>query len=111
MGWHILKYIHTHIGKYTYTYSHIYIYLYIYIYKIYFAENEKQDICIYIYLWQGQFLSKVKHVITYKEESLNRKALASIIANMVNIMKRCYSKITSTTTTDATDAKKCVTAE
>ena len=48
----------------------------------------------------------MKHVITNKEESFNRKALASIIANMVNIMKRCYSKITSTTTTDATDAKK-----
>ena len=44
MGWHILKYIHTHIGKYTYTYSHIYIY------KIYFAKNEKHDICVYIYI-------------------------------------------------------------
>ena len=30
---------------YTYTYSHIHIYIYI----IYFAEHEKQDICIYTY--------------------------------------------------------------
>ena len=41
-------------------------------------------------------MSKVKHAITNREESFNRKALASIIANMVNIVKRCYSRITST---------------
>ena len=50
---------------------------------------------IYIYLWQDSFVSKVKHVITNKEESFNRKALASIIANTVNIVKRCYSRITN----------------
>ena len=73
----------------------------------------RNKIYVYIYLWQDndQFVSKVKHITTNKEESFNKKCLASIIANMVNIMKRCYSKITSTTTTDATDAKKCVTAE
>ena len=59
---------------------------------------------IYIYLWQDndQFVSKVKHVTTNKEESFNRKCLASIIANTVNIMKMCYNRITSTKTKDAT---------
>ena len=59
---------------------------------------------MYIYLWQDndQFVSKVKHVITKKWESFSRKGLASIIANMVNIIKRYYSKITSTTTKDTT---------
>ena len=58
------------------------------------------------------FRSKVKHVITNKEESFSRKALASIIANTVNIVKRCYSRITSTKvkyhsrTTDATNVIK-----
>ena len=40
-------------------------------------------------------MSKGKHVITNKEESFSRKALASIIANTINIVKRCYSRITS----------------
>ena len=82
----------------TYTYSHIHIY------KIYFAEHEKQDICIYIYLWHDNdyFMSKVKHVTTNKEESFSRKCLASIIANTVNIMKMCYSRITSTISKDTT---------
>ena len=47
-------------------------------------------------------MSKVKHVITNKEESLSRKALASIIANMVNIVKRCYSRIISVKSKDTT---------
>ena len=47
------------------------------------------------------FVSKVKHVIT-KEESFSRKGLASIIANTVNIMKRCYSRITNTKSKDTT---------
>ena len=47
----------------------------------------RNKIYVYIYLWQDQFVSKVKHVITNKEESFNRKALASIIANTVNIIK------------------------
>ena len=52
---------------------------------------------VYIYLWQDndQFVSKVKHVITNKEESFRRKGLASIIANMVHIMKMYYSRITN----------------
>ena len=33
-------------------------------------------------------MSKVKHVITNKVESFSRKGLASIIANMVNIIKK-----------------------
>ena len=59
---------------------------------------------IYIYLWQDndQFVSKVKHLITNKEESFNRKALASIIANTVNIMKMCYNRIAGTKSKDAT---------
>ena len=59
---------------------------------------------IYIYLWQdnNQFVSKVKHITTNKEESFNKKCLASIIANMVNIMKMCYSRITSTISKDTT---------
>ena len=48
-------------------------------------------------------MSKVKHVITNKEESFHRKGLASIIFNTVNIMKRCYSR-----TTDAADVIKNV---
>ena len=40
-------------------------------------------------------MSKVKHIITNKEENFSRKALASIIANTVNIVKRCYNKIIS----------------
>ena len=47
-------------------------------------------------------MSKVKHVITNKEESFSRKGLASIIANIVNMMKMCYSRITSTTSKDTT---------
>ena len=39
-------------------------------------------------------MSKIKHVITNKEESFGRKGLASIIFNIVNIMKRCYSRTT-----------------
>ena len=59
---------------------------------------------MYIYLWQDndQFMSKVNHIITQKQESFNRKGLANIIANMVNIIKRCYNKITSTTSKDTT---------
>ena len=59
---------------------------------------------MYIYLWQDndQFVSKVKHVITNKEESFSGKALASIIANTVNILKMCYSRITSTKSKDTT---------
>ena len=58
----------------------------------------RNKIYVYIYLWQDndQFVSKVKHVITNKEESFCRKGLASIIANMVHIMKRYYSRITNT---------------
>ena len=57
---------------------------------------------MYIYLWQDndQFVSKVEYVITNKEESFSRKVLASIIANTVNIVKRCYSRITSTKSKD-----------
>ena len=47
-------------------------------------------------------MSKVKHVITNKEEIFSRKALASIIANTVNIVKRCYSKITNAKSKDTT---------
>ena len=47
-------------------------------------------------------MSKVKHITTNKEESFNKKCLASIIANMVNIMKMCYSRITSTISKDTT---------
>ena len=47
-------------------------------------------------------MSKVKHVITNKEESFSRKGLASIKANKVNIMKMCYSRITSTISKDTT---------
>ena len=47
-------------------------------------------------------MSKVKHVITNKEENFNRKTLASIIANMVNIVKMFYSIITSTKSKDTT---------
>ena len=59
---------------------------------------------MYIYLWQDNdyFMSKVKHIITQKQESFSRKGLANIIANMVNIIKRCYSRITSTTNKDTT---------
>ena len=59
---------------------------------------------MYIYLWQDndQFMPKVKHVITKKQESFSRKSLASIIANTVNIMKMCYNRITSTTSKDTT---------
>ena len=45
-------------------------------------------------------MSKVKHIITNKAESFSKKVLASIIANMVNIMKRYYNRITSTTSKD-----------
>ena len=64
----------------------------------------RNKIYVYIYLWQDNnyFMSKVKHVTTNKEESFSRKCLASIIANTVNIMKMCYSRITSTTSKDAT---------
>ena len=61
----------------------------------------RNKIYVYIYLWQDWFVSKVKHVIT-KEESFSRKGLASIIANTVNIMKRCYSRITNTKSKDTT---------
>ena len=47
-------------------------------------------------------MSKVKHIITNKEESFSRKALASIIVNTVNIIKRYYSRITSTASKDTT---------
>ena len=59
-------------------------------------------IYIYIYLWQDNdyFVSTVKHVTTKKEESFRRKGLASIIANMVHIMKKCSSRITSTKSKD-----------
>ena len=59
---------------------------------------------MYIYLWPDNdyFMSKVKHIITQKQESFSRKGLANIIANMVNIIKRCYSRITSTTSKDTT---------
>ena len=102
MGQHILKYIHTHIGKYTYKYSHIYIYIYISI--KYILQKMRNMIYVYIYLWQDndQFISKVKHIITNKEESFSRKGLASVIANTVNIMKKCYNRITNTTSKDTT---------
>ena len=59
---------------------------------------------MYIYLWHDndQFVSKVKHVITNKEENFRRKGLASVIANTVNIMKMCYSRITSTKSKNTT---------
>ena len=62
----------------------------------------RNKIYVYIYLWQDNdyFMSKVKHVTTNKEESFSRKCLASIIANTVNIMKMCYSRITSTISKD-----------
>ena len=47
-------------------------------------------------------MSKVKLIITNKEESLSRKVLVSIIANMVHIVKICYSRITSTKSKDTT---------
>ena len=47
-------------------------------------------------------MSKIKHVITNKEESFGRKGLASIIFNTVNIMKRCYSRIISIVNKDTT---------
>ena len=64
----------------------------------------RNNIYVYIYLLQDndQFVSKVKHVITNKEESFSRKALARIIANTVNIVKMCYSKITSTKSKNTT---------
>ena len=45
---------------------------------------------------------KVNHLITNKEESFRRKGLASIIANMVHIMKRCYNRISSIKNKDTT---------
>ena len=59
---------------------------------------------MYIYLWQDndQFVSKVKHVITKKQESFGKKGLANIIANMVNIIKMCYNRITSIASKDTT---------
>ena len=59
---------------------------------------------MYIYLWQDndQFVSKVKYVITNKEEIFSKKILASIIANTVNIVKMCYSRITSKKSKDTT---------
>ena len=50
----------------------------------------RNKLYVYVYLWQdnGQFVSKVKHVITNKEESFSRKGSASIIVNMVNIIKK-----------------------
>ena len=56
------------------------------------------------YFWQNndQFVSKVKYVITKKQENFNRKGLGSIIANMVNIIKRFYSRITNTASKDTT---------
>ena len=59
---------------------------------------------MYIYLWQhnNQFVLKVKHVITKKQESFSKKVLASIIANIVNIIKMCYNRITSTASKDTT---------
>ena len=64
----------------------------------------RNKIYVYIYLRQDNdyFMSKVKHVTTNKEESFSRKCLASIIANTVNIMKMCYSRITSTISKDTT---------
>ena len=47
-------------------------------------------------------MSKVKHVITNKEESFGRKGLVSIIFNMVNVMKMCYSRIISTANKETT---------
>ena len=98
---------------YTHIFVNILIRIHIYIYKIYVAEHEKQDICtyiyiyIYIYLWQDndQFVSKVKHVITNKKESFSRKGLASIRANMVNIIKRCYSSKKKYSKRDPTASK------
>ena len=40
-------------------------------------------------------ISLCQQVITNKEESFHRKSLASIITNTVNIMRMCYSRITS----------------
>ena len=48
------------------------------------------------------FVLKEKHVITNKKESFSRKALANIVANTVNIVKRCYGRITSTKSKDTT---------
>ena len=67
-------------------------------------QNMRNKIYVYIYLWQDndQFVSKVKHIITNKEENFRRKGLASIIANTVYIMKICYSRITNTKSKDTT---------
>ena len=64
----------------------------------------RNRIYVYIYLWQDNdyFVSIMKHVITNKEESFRKKGLTSIIANTVHIMKRCYSRITSTKSKDTT---------
>ena len=47
-------------------------------------------------------ISLCQQVITNKEESFHRKGLASIITNTVNIMRMCYSRITSTKSKDTT---------
>ena len=61
----------------------------------------KYNIYIYIYIWQNndQFVLKEMHVITkkYCNKSFNGKSLASIIANVINIIKICYSRITNST--------------
>ena len=64
----------------------------------------RNNVYVYIYLWQDNdyFVSKLKHVITNKEESFGRKGLASIIVNTLNIIKRYYSRITITASKDTT---------
>ena len=57
---------------------------------------------MYIYTYGRIMISLCQHVITNKEESFHRKGLASIIVNTVHIMKRCYSRITSTKSKDTT---------
>ena len=47
-------------------------------------------------------ISLCQQVITNKEESFHRKGLASIITDTVNIMRMCYSRITSTKSKDTT---------
>ena len=82
----------------------IYLYVFTYMSIKYILQNMRNNIYINIYLWQDndQFMLKVKHIITNKEENFSRKALASIIANMVNIVKKCYSRITSAKSKDTT---------
>ena len=58
------------------------------------SQNIRNKIYVYRYLWQDndQFVPKVKHIITKKQEIFSRKGLASIIANTVNIIKAAIAE-------------------